>query len=172
MKNIKRGDIYWISADPFHEAIGHVQRADRPGVIVSSDRINRALTIHTIVYLTTSPRADVPTHCTIRSAKEESTALCEQITTVDEAQLGNYIGHVTEAEMKTIETCMCINLDLGNPANITIDAEAEEEEEEIYEEYDQEEIDKLKLELAKAKREAEVLRDLYNNLLQSALKKR
>lgn len=159
MSNIKRGEIYWISASPYRESIGHVQRANRPGIIVSSDNINKGITIHTVVYLTTTPRIQIPTHCIIRSAEQTSTALCEQITTVDETQIGNYIGKVTDEEMVTIENCLRIVLDL-DVTEVTITEEPEEE----YEDYEQDDV-----ELVKAQHEAKIYKELYEKLLQSVI---
>lgn len=84
----------------------------RPGIIVSNEANNKYADTFEIVYLTTAPKNDLPTHCTIRSAIEPSTALCEQIQTVSINQIENYIGTCTIGEMAQIDACICVSLDL------------------------------------------------------------
>lgn len=112
-----------------------------------------------IVYLTTQPKTDLPTHCTIRSSSRTSTALCEQIQTVSTEQIGEYIGTVTVQEMAAIERCMMTSLGLDVPPRreVTIAPQAPDEN--------------LKIELIKAKHEAEVMKQLYKELLQETISK-
>lgn len=63
-----------------------------------------------MVFLTTAPKHDLPTHVTVRSSGRVSTALCEQISTVSVERLGNYCGHVSDSEMAAIESAMLISL--------------------------------------------------------------
>lgn len=120
--DIRRGEIYYISGDG--KTKGHEQRADRPAVIVSNDRMNKTSGTVEVVYLTTKPKTDLQTHCTIRSTKRASTALCEQITTVSKERLQRYICTCTATEKKNIEICLMISLEL-NSRNETAANEAE-----------------------------------------------
>lgn len=153
MEDISRGQIYWIKPSEYREAIGHVQRANRPGVIVGTN--NKYMV--EIVYLTTQPKIDLPTHCTIRSSSRTSTALCEQIQTVSTEQIGEYIGTVTVQEMAALERCMMTSLGLDAPPKRTIEPARSDEN--------------LKIELIKAKHEAEVMKQLYKELLQDTMNK-
>lgn len=85
-------------------------RAGRPAIIVSNDTGNENAEIVEVVYLTTQPKKDLPTHVSIRSTKYKSTALCEQITTVAKKRIGEYCGTCTEAEMEMVENAMLISL--------------------------------------------------------------
>lgn len=76
---IKRGDIWYVSKDNY---TGCEQAAGRPAIIVSNEKNNACAETVEVVYLTTQPKKDLPTHVLIRSSERESTALCEQITTV------------------------------------------------------------------------------------------
>ena len=78
--DVKRGEIYYISRGGYNT--GSEQQADRPGVIVSNDKNNKNSQTLEVVYLTTQPKNELPTHCTIRSTGRVSTVLCEQIHTV------------------------------------------------------------------------------------------
>ena len=77
---MRRGDIYFI--DRCYEEQGSEQRAGRPAIIVSNDKNNENSSVFEVVYLTTKPKADLPTHVDIRSAPQNSIALCEQINSV------------------------------------------------------------------------------------------
>lgn len=63
--------------------------------------------------MTTQPKKDLPTHVLIHSSERESTALCEQITTVSVDRLLGYKGHLTPAEMTNVEVAMLISLELA-----------------------------------------------------------
>ncbi len=86
------GDVYYIER---FETCGSEQYSDRPAVIVSNELNNRYSSTVEIVYLTTQPKEDLPTHATIYSTGRLSTVLCEQITTVDVSRIKNYLCTVT-----------------------------------------------------------------------------
>lgn len=111
--DVNRGEIYWIDSNPYRAGGEHVQHADRPAIIVSNDEINSEMLTKEVVYLTTRPKADKPTHCTIRSSRQVSTALCEQIQTVSNEQIGEYMGTCTEEEMAMVEACIQVSLQLS-----------------------------------------------------------
>lgn len=102
--NINRGDIWYIGNG--YPAVGSEQRPGRPAVVVSNQQNNRYGEVVEVIYLTTAPKRDLPTHVTIRSSGRVSTALCEQISTVSVERLGNYCGHVSDSELTAIENAM------------------------------------------------------------------
>ena len=104
---IKRGQIYYVARG---YTTGCEMWGGRPGIIMSNDQNNRASGTVEVVYLTTRPKKDLPTHVTIRSLERESTALCEQVTSVSGDRLGRCMGEVTEAEMQSLEIAMLISL--------------------------------------------------------------
>ncbi len=106
---IKRGDIFYISRTP---VIGHEQFSGRPAIVVSCNANNKHCETVEIVYLTTQPKTDLPTHVMIRSAKFQSTALCEQVTTVSTSRLGDYYGSCTQEEMEKVDTAIMVSLGL------------------------------------------------------------
>lgn len=105
---MKRGDIYYIERE--YNEVGSEQRAGRPAIIVSNESNNENAEIVEVVYLTTQPKKDLPTHVAIRSTKYKSTALCEQITTVAKKRIGEYCGTCTDNEMIAVENAMMISL--------------------------------------------------------------
>lgn len=97
--DIKRGDIWYIESG-YSVA---VSSGGRPAIVVSNNRNNQYSGTVEVVYLTTQPKRDLPTHVTISSLSRESTALCEQITSVSTERFGSYRGAVTAEEMEDIE---------------------------------------------------------------------
>lgn len=105
--NIRRGDIFYILPG---SCVGSEQQAGRPAIIVSNDACNRNSSVVEVVYLTTQPKKDLPTHVTIRSSPKGGTALCEAIYSVSTERLSDYAGHVTNEEMAALEIAMLISL--------------------------------------------------------------
>lgn len=110
MSGIKRGDIYYIESI---YSTGSERRSGRPAIVVSNDKCNESSSVVEVVYLTTQPKSDLPTHVSIRSTSRESIALCEQITSVAVERIGAYKGKVTPAEMTNLEIAMLVSLDLN-----------------------------------------------------------
>lgn len=110
---VNRGDIFYI--DRFGLQTGSEQRAGRPGIIVSNKENNLHSETVEVVYLTTAPKTDLPTHVNISSAARPSIALCEQITTVSTEKLGNFVGHCTKEEMFQIDLALIRSLGVKIP---------------------------------------------------------
>lgn len=146
---IKRGQIYWIGKSLYKPTVGCTQRAGRPGIIVSNDANNTYSYTLEVVYLTTAPKKNLPTHCKINSAEVPSIALCEQVTTVSDEQVREYIGTCTDEEMAEIDRCIAISLALPDP-------KAKDEEIATL----QQRILDLEQELEAARGKAEILKEL------------
>lgn len=151
---IKRGDIFWIELNKYRPAVGSVQKPGRPGIVVSNDANNTCSPTVEIVYLTGKPKSELPTHCTINSTGKPSTALCEQVTTVSTEQLRDYVCHCTGEEMEQIDRCISVSLGLGRPVFST---------EEIADMYNR--LTQAERDLVAARARADLLQELYNNLL-------
>lgn len=108
----KKGKIFYVN-NGSREQVGSETRKDRPAVIVSCNANNKHSSVLEMVFLTTQPKADLPTHVTIRSTGRVSTALCEQPTPVSVERLNNYLGEVTDAEMQNIDVALLIGLGIN-----------------------------------------------------------
>lgn len=106
---MKRGDIYFIKA---HEAIGSETAKARPGVLVSNNILNATSPVVEVVYLTTKPKKDMPTHATIHATGTSSTAICEHIDHVDKTLIDNWVGTCTEEEMRAVDKALLCSLGL------------------------------------------------------------
>lgn len=127
---------------------GSEQYADRPAVVVSNDENNKHSGIIEVAYLTTQPKTELPTHVTIRSTGRVSTVLCEQVTSVSVERVNNYIGQVSEQEMKNIDIALMISLQLDG------DSKSHKQYNETIKKQ-QEEIDSLKREIETLQQECD-----------------
>ena len=107
--SLTRGDIYYVDAIG---SVGSEQRGGRPAIIVSNDKCNQHSPVVEVVYLTTAPKSTLPTHVTVRSAPRVSTALCEQVHSVDTQRLGDYCGSCTPQELSAVDMALLISLGL------------------------------------------------------------
>lgn len=114
-KEVKRGDIFYITySKNFNDSYSY-DTAGRPAVIVSDDHLNRGSEYVEVVYLTTKIKRDMPTHADV-FCKSPSTALCETIHTVYKDRIGTYVRTVSDEEMKNIERGLRHSLGMGTDA--------------------------------------------------------
>ena len=104
---INRGDVFYVNRS---ETIGSEQRSGRPAIIVSNPECNEHSPVVEVVYLTCQYKKPMPTHVRIESIGRRSTALCEQITSVDVSRLGDYKGHLTDGEMEQVDMALMKSL--------------------------------------------------------------
>ena len=116
---MKRGEVYYLTD---RNTLGAEMRKARPGVIVSNDILNQTSEVVEVVYLTTRPKEDSPCHVPIHATGKQSTALCEQITTVDKTRL-NYNPPApsccTKKELAEIDAALLYSLSLDAPPPVT-----------------------------------------------------
>lgn len=163
MNEVKRGDIYYIVNN--YQEEGSEQRAGRPAVVVSNDKGNQHSNVIEVVYLTTQPKTDLPTHIDIKSANRPSIALCEQISSVSKDRLGNYIGTCTKYELEMLNAGMMISLGIDIPIQKVI-VQPQEKKEEPIKAMPQE---KQSEELIKAIAERDMFERLYREMLEKLI---
>lgn len=103
---MERGEIHLID---IQNSVGGEIRKTRPGIIVSRQGLIDALPVVTVTVVFTSSaeqHLSIAEHQTIRSTERVSTALCEQITTVDKSRVGAMLGYATDEEMDRINLAM------------------------------------------------------------------
>lgn len=111
---MKRGDIYLVKR---RDTLGSEITKTRPAVIVSNDALNATSGVVEVVYLTTQPKKELPTHATIHATGVTSTAICEQIDSVSLCLLCAQVGTCSEEEMADIDRALMASLGLagGSP---------------------------------------------------------
>ena len=102
---IKQGDIYWV---PRKESNGAETSHTHPHVVVQDNVLNRSR-IHTVVVcaLTTNlKRAKAPGNVLLEAGESnlprQSVVVVSQVSVVDKAQLGEYIGSLTRQRISQI----------------------------------------------------------------------
>lgn len=121
-REVKRGDIFYITySKNFNDSYSY-DTTGRPGVIVSDDHLNRGSEYVEVVYLTTKIKRDMPTHVDV-FCKTPSTALCETIHTVEKDRIGTYVRTVSDEEMEGIERGLRRSLGMNVPVPSVNDAE-------------------------------------------------
>jgi len=109
MAKFYRGDVYYIAA---YSTEGSEQRAGRPAIIVSNDLANNYSPTIEVVYLTTQPKTNLPTHVIIRSTNRESIALCEQITSISKNRIGDFVCTLKNDELQRVNAALLVSLAL------------------------------------------------------------
>lgn len=122
-KEIRHGDIYYIYPDNY---IGSEQGGGRPAIVVSNDMGNRYAPIVSVVFLTTREKKAIPTHAAIQSTGRDSTALCEQVSTVSKERIGGFLVACSSDEMREVDRSLAAALGLRPQAG-DIDRPAGEE---------------------------------------------
>ena len=102
---INQGDVYWM---PLEEPNGSEPGITHPHVVIQDDVINRSR-IRTVVVcaLTTNmKRANMPGNVLLEAGEanlpKQSIVAVSQVSTVDKAQLGEYIGSLTKERIDQI----------------------------------------------------------------------
>jgi len=109
---VKRGDIFYADLNP---VIGSEQGDIRPVLIVQNDIGNRHSPTVVIVPLTSSKKAFLPTHVRISRTGTlvvDSTALCEQVRTIDRRRLDGYIGQIGGDIQAAIDAALAVSVGL------------------------------------------------------------
>lgn len=111
LAEIKRGQIYMADLNP---VIGSEQGGIRPVVIIQNDRGNHFGPTVIVAAITGQVKKELPTHTKIKTTglPKESTALLEQIRTVDKTRLLEKIGEVSVDEMNRITEALRVSIDV------------------------------------------------------------
>ena len=114
-REIRRGDLYYAELDPI---VGSEQAGTRPVLVVSNDIGNQYSPVIVIVPITSRRmgRKRLPTHVEVRIPellKNDSTALTEQIRTIDKLRLKEYIGSLPDYLMKDVNKALAISIGIG-----------------------------------------------------------
>ena len=111
---MERGDIYYADLG---QGVGSEQEGRRPVVIIQNDIGNKYSPTVIVAPLTSSPKKHIPPHVTVwlgDDVKRSSTALLEQLRTLDKSRLEEYLGRLSEAAMQRINRAVLISTGLYN----------------------------------------------------------
>jgi len=110
VQRYKRGQIWWLlDSNPDYKS--YEQSGSRPVIIISNDTANRFSKILTVIPCTTAEKKDLPVHVKLE-INGPSTALVEQIKTIDNSKLGAYIGTCDDVLINQLNEAIKIALGL------------------------------------------------------------
>lgn len=111
MKNYKRGQIYYADLSP---VIGSEQGGTRPVLVIQNDMGNRYSTTLIVGCITTrTTKSKIPTHLWLDEScglPKDSMVMLEQIRTIDKKRIKNYVGSISESDMKKVDKAIKISL--------------------------------------------------------------
>lgn len=116
MKNaeILRGDIYMATLET--EENSHVIRGVRPVIVVSNNTVNYYSPVINVIPLTAQKKKPLPVHVDLSGfgLAKDSTAIVEQVLTIDKSSLVKRIGSLAGTEkMQEIVSALKIQLDVA-----------------------------------------------------------
>ena len=119
-KTIKRGEIYSANLGSRE---GSIQSGVRPVVIISNDMNNKFSPTVNVLPITSKTKNSIPVHVGIgikEGLSQESTILTEQIVTINQKQLGEYIGECGKYKMHEIEKAIMIQNGISAYSEVAI----------------------------------------------------
>ena len=111
---MKRGDVYLAVLDP---VIGSEQGGRRPVVIVQNNAGNlHSPTVIAVPLTGSASKPLLPTHAVIPQGEGglwlASTALCEQVRTLEKTRLLRYLGTLGPERLTQVDRALMISLDI------------------------------------------------------------
>lgn len=114
---MNRGDLYWADLAP---RSGSEQKGRRPVLIVSHDAFNQTPGWRSVIVVPISTSASqakrgptaIPLPKGAGGLRQDSTALCHQVTTLDRAKLTQYLGTLPQDLLQQVEEGMRAALNL------------------------------------------------------------
>lgn len=118
-REIQRGDIYYAGLNP---VVGSEQGGIRPVLIIQNDTGNRHSPSTIVAAITAKVRKHpLPTHVYLPTGtsglKRDSTILLEQIRTIDQVRLKDYIGYADKQIMEQVDNALTISLQNASSDN-------------------------------------------------------
>lgn len=110
---IERGNIYWLDVDKYvAKEQTHVNKKTRPFLILQNNTGNKySPTCFGAIITSSTTKKQLPTHVMLgeESGLKNSIVLMEQLITVDQIDLGDYIGKVPFDKMLEVDMAFAIS---------------------------------------------------------------
>ena len=111
---VRRGEIYYADLDP---VVGSEQSGVRPVLILQNDTGNlHSLTTIVAALTGNTGKARLPTHCRVgvrTGLPRASVVLLEQIRTLDKRRLREYVGVLSEGDMRRVDAALAASVGLN-----------------------------------------------------------
>lgn len=137
VRSVKRGDVYYADFGSVEDAVGHELAKKRPVLIIQNNLGNKKSTTTICLCLSTKCKYGLPYHVhfsDLNIVSRESDICAEQIKTIDQCRLEQYLGNVGSAVMEQVDRALVISLgikaaDLSNISEV-VESEVVEEPQE------------------------------------------
>lgn len=113
VRSIRRGDIYYADFGSVEDAVGHELAKKRPVLIIQNNLGNKKSTTTICLCLSTKCKYGLPYHVRFNDlniVSRESDICAEQIKTIDQCRLEQYLGNVGSAVMEQVDKALVISL--------------------------------------------------------------
>lgn len=113
VRSVKRGDVYYADFGSVEDAVGHEIAKKRPVLIIQNNLGNKKSTTTICLCLSTKCKFGLPYHVhlnDLRIVNRESDICAEQIKTIDQCRLEQYLGNVGSAVMEQVDRALVISL--------------------------------------------------------------
>lgn len=117
VRSIRRGDVYYADFGSVEDAVGHELAKKRPVLIIQNNFGNKKSTTTICLCLTTKCKYGIPYHVhfnDLNIVSRESDICAEQIKTIDQCRLEQYLGNVGSAVMEQVDKALIISLGIKN----------------------------------------------------------
>lgn len=115
-RDILRGDIYYADLE---SGVGSEQKGCRPVVVIQNNLGNKysPTVIVAAVSSKVAVKSRLPTHCFVEAGNGlnlPSVILLEQLRTIDKHRLKNYIGHLSNSQLKGVNHALAVSIGLSS----------------------------------------------------------
>jgi mRNA interferase MazF len=111
-RKVSRGDVYFLGSCP---VIGSEQRGRRPVLVIQNNTGNEHSPTIIVAAITSERKTKLPTHLSLdgmAGLRSGSTALLEQLRTIDKSWLDRYMGTLGNVAMGMVDAALAISVGL------------------------------------------------------------
>ena len=130
VRSVKRGDVYYADFGSVEDAVGHELAKKRPVLIIQNNLGNKKSSTTICLCLSTKCKYGLPYHVRFNDlniVNRESDICAEQIKTIDQCRLEQYLGNVGSTVMEQVDKALLISLGIKE-TDLSNMMEAEEKE--------------------------------------------
>ena len=109
---IRRGEVYYVKLGMRQSSI---QMGRRPCIVVQNNTGNKNSPTTIVIPVTSQDKKPLPTHVDLSSVRElvsGSKAIAEQVLTIDQSEIGEYICKLDKLIMAKVNAALMISLGL------------------------------------------------------------